>query len=67
MYLSVCQVARRGVRVSDQLVAALLKSVFQVNQSSIQRFQKFIFILQNPDDGFGQSKVLKACFDLTEP
>ena len=28
------QVARRGVRVSDQLVAALLKSVFQVKEST---------------------------------
>ena len=31
LHLCVYQVARRGVRVSDQLVAALLKSVFQVN------------------------------------
>ena len=39
LHLCVYQVARRGVRVSDQLVAALLKSVFQVNQSKAKGFK----------------------------
>ena len=52
------QVARRGVRVSDQLVAALLKSVFQVKESTQWEGLKSTFILQNPDNGFGSERPL---------
>ena len=46
------------MRVSDQLVAALLKSVFQVKESKVKRLKMYPFILQNPDNGFGSERPL---------